>query len=48
MNTKHLVALALALFIAACGVKNDLQLPSGDDTPDGEIDPSLPPQPLGM
>jgi hypothetical protein len=48
MKIHCLTALALVLFVAACGVKNDLGLPSGADAPEGEIDPSLPPQPLGM
>jgi predicted small lipoprotein YifL len=49
-------ALVLVLSAAACGVKNDLEIPGGlppgvepadEDTLEGR-DPSRPPQPLGQ
>lgn len=41
-----LVAL-LSLSVISCGVKNELNLPNGKETPKGEKDPSQPPQPIG-
>ncbi len=40
-----LLALALALGVAGCGVKSDLVLPDGKPTPKGQKDPSKPPNP---
>jgi len=37
----------LAFSVSACGVKNDLLLPNGKETPKSEKDPSKPPQPIG-
>ena len=47
-----LCIVTFALLLNACGVKNDLEIPSGQlpqnaDMQDGN-DPSLPPQPLGL
>jgi predicted small lipoprotein YifL len=56
MSARSLLALALVLFAAACGVKNDLEIPGGlppgaepqdRETIEGR-DPSRPPQPLGQ
>jgi len=44
---KLLILVALALAIAACGVKNDLAKPNGQATSKDERDPSKPPYPLG-
>jgi hypothetical protein len=48
MRMRAAVALLLALFLGACGVKNDLLLPTGQQPPAEERDPSRPPQPLGQ
>ena len=37
----------LAFAAASCGIKNDLAMPNGKDTPKGEKDPSKPPQSIG-
>ncbi len=42
-----LLAAALALAVAGCGVKNDLVRPNGKPTPKTEKDPSKPPYPIG-
>jgi hypothetical protein len=42
-----LIAVALSLLVAACGVKNDLVKPNGQATQKDENDPSKPPYPLG-
>lgn len=39
--------VAAALSLAACGVKNELETPSGHKTPDGQTNPSTPPKPIG-
>ena len=39
--------LALALALSACGVKSDLEMPSGKPAKQGEQDPSKPPAPIG-
>jgi predicted small lipoprotein YifL len=45
---KRAALLFLAtLLLAACGVKSDLDLPDGKPTPQGQQDPSKPPQPVG-
>jgi len=41
------LVLGLAVSVASCGVKSDLLLPNGKETPKKEKDPSQPPQPLG-
>jgi len=42
------VSLCMALlFLASCGVKNDLVLPDGKQTAKNQRDPSKPPQPIG-
>jgi predicted small lipoprotein YifL len=44
----RLAALVLALAIAACGVKSDLEPPPGAiPQQKGEEDPSKPPSPIG-
>ena len=48
MKMRACLATVLALFVAACGVKNDLRPPSGRTPPLDERDPSRPPQPLGQ
>ena len=48
MKTRATVALLLSLLLTACGVKNDLLLPGGQQPPQEERDPSRPPQPLGQ
>jgi predicted small lipoprotein YifL len=41
---RHLIAiLSLAVLLSACGVKNDLVMPDGKETPKGQQDPSKPP-----
>lgn len=42
------VLAALALTLAACGVKTDLVRPGGKDAPKGQHDPSRPPSPIGQ
>lgn len=42
------VALTLALSLAACGVKTDLDPPAGAIQQKGERDHSKPPKPLGQ
>ncbi|MBW8709231.1 MAG: hypothetical protein JF627_08250 [Alphaproteobacteria bacterium] len=42
-----LAALALAMTMTSCGVKNDLVKPNGQSTPRDENNPSKPPYPLG-
>jgi predicted small lipoprotein YifL len=44
----QLVALCLALGLAACGVKTDLEPPPGAIHQKGERDPSKPPDPVGQ
>ena len=44
---QHLLFLALALALCACGVKNDLVKPNGQTTTKEDHDPSKPPYPLG-
>jgi predicted small lipoprotein YifL len=41
------LAVLVALSLAACGVKSELELPSGAQADKKRPDPSLPPQPLG-
>jgi predicted small lipoprotein YifL len=41
------VAVLVALSLVACGVKTELELPSGMQADKKRPDPSLPPQPLG-
>ena len=48
MTGRVVVAFVLALALAACGVKNDLEIPSGRLPPQDETDPSRPPTPLGQ
>ena len=43
MKLRAILALALALAVWGCGVKNDLVMPDGNPTPKGEKDPSKPP-----
>lgn len=51
---KHATVLKVALLTvllaaaAACGVKNELQTPSGKETPHGQTNPSTPPSPIGQ
>jgi hypothetical protein len=48
MKIRAAFALLISLFLAACGVKNDLLLPAGREPVEEERDPSRPPQPLGQ
>ncbi|MDE2183413.1 MAG: hypothetical protein KGJ78_10375 [Alphaproteobacteria bacterium] len=41
------LALALLLIAAGCGVKSDLLKPDGQPTQKSEKDPSRPPSPMG-
>jgi len=47
MTSRLIAAIALALALGSCGVKNDLVLPDGKQTAKGQHDPSKPPQPIG-
>ena len=46
MMLRLLLILGLGLAVVSCGVKNDLIMPNGKDTPKNQKDPSKPPQPL--
>ena len=48
MILRLLFIIGLAVSVSACGVKNNLLLPTGKDNPKGHTDPSKPPQPLGQ
>jgi len=48
MSGRILIALLLSLVVFGCGVKNDLELPSGLPPAEDERDPSRPPEPLGQ
>ena len=49
MILKWAVAALVALSLTACGVKSNLDVPSGMQQADKKRpDPSLPPQPLGQ
>ncbi len=43
MKLRIVLAVAVALSVAGCGVKNDLLMPDGKPTPKGQKDPSKPP-----
>jgi len=47
MSLRLVIAFAIALSVAGCGVKNDLVMPDGKPTPKNEKDPSRPPQQMG-
>ena len=46
--SRTIAALILVLLSYGCGVKSDLEIPSGRLPPQEENDPSRPPQPLGQ
>ncbi|MBI3678189.1 MAG: hypothetical protein HY243_16390 [Proteobacteria bacterium] len=46
MMLRLLLILGLSLAVVSCGVKNDLIMPNGKDTPKNQKDPSKPPQSL--
>jgi predicted small lipoprotein YifL len=48
MTSRLLFVLAFAVFLNACGVKNDLEIPNGQQPVEDESDLSRPPQPLGL
>ncbi len=62
MTSPLLFIVSIALFLNACGVKNDLEIPNGQSRVDADLedtdleeadldvglDPSRPPQPLGL
>lgn len=47
MVIRFVLAAALVLSLAGCGVKNDLVLPDGSKSARGHKDPSKPPIPIG-
>lgn len=47
MKLRLILAVAVALTAASCGVKSDLVTPDGKPTAKGEKDPSKPPPQLG-
>ena len=48
MILRAFLAVFLSLALLACGVKSDLNLPSGAQPDKRENDPSKPPRPLGQ
>lgn len=44
MKLSIVLAIALAIAVSSCGVKNDLIMPDGKPTPKNAKDPSKPPQ----
>ena len=46
MILRLLLIFGLAIAVPACGVKSDLLMPNGKETPKGQKDPSRPPQPI--
>jgi len=50
MRLRTIVALMLAvpLIAGGCGVKSDLAMPNGKETPKDKKDPSKPPNPNGQ
>ena len=47
MKRRIFALVALSLFLVGCGVKTDLVMPNGKDTPKTQKDPSQPKHPLG-
>lgn len=47
MILRLILAFSLVLAVPACGVKTDLLMPNGKQTPKNQKDPSRPPQPIG-
>jgi predicted small lipoprotein YifL len=47
MTLRLVIVLSLALALPGCGIKSDLLMPNGKETPKGQKDPSRPPQPIG-
>jgi hypothetical protein len=47
MILRLLLILGLSFAVVSCGIKNDLIMPNGKETPKGEKDPSNPPQTIG-
>jgi predicted small lipoprotein YifL len=47
MMRRIFATIALSLVLASCGVKTDLVMPNGNDTPKDQNDPSKPTHPLG-
>jgi hypothetical protein len=48
VSARACLILCFALLLIGCGVKNDLEIPSGRPPAADERDPSRPPQPLGQ
>ncbi|MEE8438861.1 MAG: hypothetical protein V3S07_04680 [Micropepsaceae bacterium] len=57
MTSRLLFIVSIAVFLNACGVKNDLEIPNAQPRVDADLedagledgrDPSRPPQPLGL
>jgi len=46
MKPRLAMLLALALAVSACGIKSDLERPSGTKQDTGERDPSKPSKPI--
>jgi predicted small lipoprotein YifL len=47
VTLRLLVAFAILLSVAGCGVKGDLEKPTAQTIQKGEKDPSRPPSPIG-
>ncbi len=47
MKLRLLLAFAITVSLAACGVKGDLEKPNGQPAPKTEKDNSRPPNPIG-
>ncbi len=47
MTLRLLVAFAILVSVAGCGVKSDLEKPNAQPTQKGEKDDSKPPSPVG-
>ena len=47
MIKRVLMLITISLALTACGVKSDLVMPNGKNTPKNQQDPSKPPQPIG-
>ena len=47
MMLRLVIVVSFALALSGCGVKSDLLMPNGKETPKGQKDPSRPPQPIG-
>jgi len=48
MILRLLLILGLSFAVVSCGIKNDLLMPNGKETPKSEKDPSKPQHPIGQ